>query len=158
MWVFIIRQQLKPPSGIRAPGVKIIRLKAVGPGVLYLHGAVSARPRGWCYGLTCVLASPGNRASTQLADAGDYAPWYVRTPKWRRHCKVKLVDSDPNFVKSQKLGLNVAHPNKKTGFWGANCFRDNLEKVFSPSNWVRGVSQYGPIGFGSINPSFGYFW
>ena len=37
-------------------------------------GAVSARPRDWCYGLTCVLASPGNRASTQLADAGDYAP------------------------------------------------------------------------------------
>ena len=74
---------------------------------LYLDGAVSARPRDWCYGLTCVLASPGNRASTQLADAGDYAPWYVRTPKWRRHCKVKLVDSDPNFVKSQKLGFNL---------------------------------------------------
>ena len=24
-------------------------------------------------------------------------------------------------------------------------------------NWVRGVSQYGPIGFGSIHPSFGDF-
>ena len=24
-----------------------------------------------------------------------------------RNCKVKLVDSDPNFVKSQKLGLNL---------------------------------------------------
>ena len=51
----------------------------------------------------------------------------------------------------------VAHPNKKPGSLDANCFRDNLEKVFSPSNWVRGVSQYGPIGFGSINPSFGDF-
>ena len=40
---------------------------------------------------------------------------------------------------------------------GGICFRDNLEKVFSPSNcWVRGVSQYMAIGFvGSINPSFG---
>ena len=53
--------------------------------------------------------------------------------------------------------LFVAHPNKKPGSVDANCFRDNLEKVFSPSNWVRGVSQYGPIGFGSINPSFGDF-
>ena len=53
--------------------------------------------------------------------------------------------------------INVAHPNKKPGSVDANCFRDNLEKVFSPSNWVRGVSQYGPIGFGSINPSFGDF-
>ena len=51
----------------------------------------------------------------------------------------------------------MAHPNKKPGSVGANCFRDNLEKVFSPSNWVRGVSQYGPIRFGYINPSLQIF-
>ena len=56
-----------------------------------------------------------------------------------------------------QVSVSVAHPNKKPTILGANCFRDNLEKVFSPSNWVRGVSQYGPIGFGSINPSFGDF-
>ena len=51
----------------------------------------------------------------------------------------------------------MAHPNKKPGSVDGNCFRDNLEKVFSPSNWVRGVSQYGPIGFGSINLDLGIF-
>ena len=59
--------------------------------------------------------------------------------------------------KKDLVGAFVAHPNKKPGSVPANCFRDNLEKVFSPSNWVRGLSQYGPIGFGCINPSFGDF-
>ena len=54
-------------------------------------------------------------------------------------------------------GFEEPDPALNPGCIGANCFRDNLEKVFSPSNWVRGVSQYGPIGFGSINPSFGDF-
>jgi hypothetical protein len=39
-----------------------------------LDRAVSARPRDYCSGLTCVLATGLIRASTQLADAGDYAP------------------------------------------------------------------------------------
>jgi len=42
-------------------------------GALYLDGAVSARPRDCRCGLTCGVASPRNRASTHLADAGDYA-------------------------------------------------------------------------------------
>ena len=35
--------------------------------------------------------------------------------------------------------INVAHLNKKLGFCPANCFRDNLEKVFSLSNELWGL-------------------
>ena len=51
----------------------------------------------------------------------------------------------------------VAHPNKNPGSVDASCFRDNRKKGFLPSIWVRGVSQYGHIRFGSTYPSFGDF-
>ena len=75
-------------------------------------------------------------------------------------CMLPLQIAAVDANKCKKMSLiqtRVAHPNKNPTSVGANCFRDNLEKVFSPSNWVRGVSQYGPIGFGSINPDFGDF-
>ena len=75
--------------------------------MMELFGIISDRPRNCCCGLTCVLPVPRNRESTQLADAHEIHAMIPTAPKWRRHCKVKLVDSDPNFVKSQKLGFNL---------------------------------------------------
>ena len=47
--------------------------------------------------------------------------------------------------------------NKKLGSVDANCFRDNLEKVFSPSNWVRGVSHMGLLGLDLLILVLGIF-
>ena len=51
----------------------------------------------------------------------------------------------------------VAQPKLKPGFWGANCFRDNLEKVFSPSNWVRGYLNMGLLGLDLLTLVLGIF-
>ena len=53
--------------------------------------------------------------------------------------------------------INVAHPNKKPTILDGNCFRDNLEKVFSPSNWVRGYLNMGLLGLDLLILVLGIF-